>query len=95
MPMKCSTGPGTKGLAAMLHNQIFLVEVQKTALDAVVETILYPAARSRGGTDPRCVTFGVSFTTRAPYMGANRLAATRPLGSRQGRLESGRRLEHR
>ena len=56
-----------KGLATMLHDQIFLVEVQKTALDAVVETILYPAARSRGAPI-RGVTFGVSFTTRAPYM---------------------------
>ena len=56
-----------EGLATMLHNQIFLVEVQKTALDAVVETILYPAARSRGAPI-RGVTFGVSFTTRAPYM---------------------------
>ena len=51
----------------MLHDQIFLVEVQKTAFDAVVETILYPAARS-WGAPIRGVTFGVSFTTRAPYM---------------------------
>ena len=56
-----------EGLATMLHDQIFLVEVQKIALDAVVETILYPAARSRGAPI-RGVTFGVSFTTRAPYM---------------------------
>ena len=55
------------GLATMLHDRIFLVEVQKTALDAVVETILYPAARSRGAAI-RGVTFGVSFPTGDPYM---------------------------
>ena len=55
------------GLATMLHDRIFLVEVQKLALDAVVETILYPAARSRGAAI-RGVTFGVSFPTGDPYM---------------------------
>ena len=83
-----------EGLATMLHNQIFLVEVQKTALDAVVETILYPAARSRGGADPRCDVRSVVHHARSLH-GADRLAATWPRGSHPGRLESGRRLQHR
>jgi len=55
-----------KGLVTMLENRIFVIEFESLARDAIVETILYPAQRSRVAL-LRGVTLGVSSKRREPY----------------------------
>ncbi len=56
-----------RGQASLLGNRIFVVEHQSLADDAIVETVLYPAARSQL-TLLRGVTFGLSSKQRHPYV---------------------------
>jgi transcriptional regulator with XRE-family HTH domain len=55
------------GQAALLGNRIFVVEYQSLANDAIIETVLYPAARTQL-TLLRGVTFGISNKQRQPYV---------------------------
>lgn len=55
------------GLVSLLGNRLFVVEFQRSAQDAIVETILYPAPRSQV-TLLRGVTFGVSSKGRNAYV---------------------------
>jgi len=55
-----------EGLATMQRDQIFIVEVQSLALDAVVQTVLTPPPRSETALIPG-MTFGISNVTREPY----------------------------
>lgn len=55
------------GQVSMLGNRIFVVEYQGLAEDAIVESVLYPSARSQV-TMLRGVTFGLSSKQRHPYV---------------------------
>ena len=55
------------GYVSLMGNRIFVVEFQSLAQDAVVETILHPAARTELST-LRGVTFGLSSKQRNPYV---------------------------
>ncbi len=55
------------GQVSLLGNRIFLMEYQGLANDAIVETVLYPSARSQV-TLLRGVTFGLSSKQRHPYV---------------------------
>jgi transcriptional regulator with XRE-family HTH domain len=55
------------GQVALLGNRIFAVEYQSLANDAIIETVLYPAARTQL-TLLRGVTFGISNKQRQPYV---------------------------
>ena len=55
------------GQLSLLGNRIFVVEHQALANDAIVETVLYPDARSQL-TLLRGVTFGLSSKQRNPYV---------------------------
>ncbi len=55
------------GQMSLLGNRLFVVEHQGLANDAIVETVLYPTARSQL-TLLRGVTFGVSSKQRNPYV---------------------------
>lgn len=55
------------GQVSLLGNRLFVIEHQSLANDAIVETVLYPTARSQL-TLLRGVTFGVSSKQRNPYV---------------------------
>ncbi len=55
------------GQLSLLGNRLFVVEHQSLANDAIVETVLHPAARSLL-TILRGVTFGLSSKQRNPYV---------------------------
>ncbi|MGI9463617.1 MAG: hypothetical protein ACR2OM_06745, partial [Aestuariivirgaceae bacterium] len=55
------------GQLSLLGNRLFVVEHQSLANDAIVETVLHPAARSQL-TLLRGVTFGLSSKQRNPYV---------------------------
>lgn len=55
------------GQVSLLGNRIFVMEYQGLADDAIVESVLYPSARSQV-TLLRGVTFGLSSKQRHPYI---------------------------
>ena len=55
------------GQMSLLGNRLFVIEHQSLANDAIVETVLYPTARSQL-TLLRGVTFGLSSKQRNPYV---------------------------
>jgi transcriptional regulator with XRE-family HTH domain len=55
------------GQMSLLGNRLFVIEHQSLANDAIVETVLYPTARSQL-TLLRGVTFGLSSKHRNPYV---------------------------
>ncbi len=56
-----------EGLATSLHDRVFVIEAQILSRDAIVETVLYPSARSHA-TLVSGVTFGVTHRSAKPYL---------------------------